>query len=184
MLVVKKRLAVALLIAAGIIAFYNNISWFMKYLYPLRYEEQIVMYSDKYDVDPYLVAAVIKVESRFLPQVVSHQGAVGLMQIMPTTADWAAKTMGIKDFSIGDLKNADTNINIGTWYLSMLLREFGGDTTLALAAYNGGMGNVEKWLKSGKLDESNIEDIPFGETRDFVARVHKAHTWYKRLYNL
>lgn len=179
-----RRLVVTLLIAAGLLAFYNNVSWFMRYLYPLKYEEEIAVYSEKYDLDPYLVAAVIRVESRFLPHVVSHKGAVGLMQIMPATADWAAEAMGLKDFHVDDLKNADTNIRIGTWYLAMLLKEFDGDTTLALAAYNGGMGNVAKWLKSGKLKGSNAEEIPFEETRDFVSRVHKAYKWYKRLYNL
>lgn len=182
--VVKKRLAAALLIAAGLAAMYNNISWFMRYLYPLKYKEQIITYCEKYEVDPYMVAAVIKVESGFSPGVVSHKGAVGLMQIMPSTAKWAAEAIGIADYSIDDLEKVDMNIRIGTWYFSMLLKEFDGDATLALAAYNGGIGNVSRWIKSGKIEGTNIGEIPFIETREFVSRVHKAHKWYKQLYKL
>jgi len=181
---VKKRLLVSIFVIAGLLAIYNNISWFLKYIYPLRFEEHIVAYSEEYDVDPYLVAAMIKVESGYSPEVQSHQGAVGLMQIMPPTAHWAADNMGIEDFHIADLKEVETNIHIGTWYISTLLSEFDGDTTLALAAYNGGIGNVRKWMASGEWNEGSVEDIPFGETRDFISKVQKAYTWYRRLYNL
>jgi soluble lytic murein transglycosylase len=182
--IVTKRIAAILVIVVGVLALYNNISWFMKYLYPLKFKNSIVRHSGDYGVDPYLVAAVIKVESGFSPQVVSDKGAVGLMQVMPETAAWAAEKMGIEDFDVDDLEHPDINIKIGTWYLATLLKEFNWDVTLALAAYNGGVGNVRNWLKNGQLKGGKEEKIPFVETRSFVARVKTAYRWYRRLYEL
>jgi len=181
---VIKRAAAVLLISIGIIALYNNISWFMKYLYPLKYEGYIVRYSSEFGVDPYLVASVIKVESGFSSDVISNKGAVGLMQLMPETAAWAAEKMGIRDFELKKLQDPDLNIKMGTWYLSTLLREFDGDLTLTLAAYNGGKGNVMVWIKNGQLGARKEDKIPFEETRKFVSRVKTAYKWYKRLYLL
>lgn len=179
----SKKLVAVLVIILGFAALYNNIGWFMRYIYPLKYEQSIVNHAKEYDVDPYLVASVIKVESNFSPKVVSKQGAIGLMQIMPKTAIWAAQQMGIEDFQIEKLQNPDLNIKIGTWYLSSLLREFDNNTILALAAYNGGRGNVAKWLAQGRMQQ-NEDDIPFPETRNFVMRVKRSYKWYRRLYNL
>lgn len=179
-----KKVAAVLILMVGIIALYSNILWFMKYLYPLRYQQQIVKYSQEYGVDPYLVAAVIRVESGFSPNVVSKKGATGLMQIMPETAAWAAEQMDMKKFDTGQLSVPETNIKIGTWYLSKLLEEFNGDTTLSLAAYNGGRGNVREWIESGVIKESVEDTIPFAETKDFVLKVKKAYNWYKKLYKL
>jgi len=181
---VLKRFAAILLLLIALGALYDNINWFMRYLYPLKYESSIVTYSNEYNVDPYLVSAVIKVESGFLPDVISNKGAVGLMQIMPDTAKWAAEKMDIPNFTTESLMNPDLNIRIGTWYLSDLLKEFDGDTTLALAAYNGGRGNVRQWIKNGQFKGSIEENIPFPETRDFVIKVKKAHKWYRKLYKL
>lgn len=179
-----KKVAAVLMLVVGLIALYNNISWFMRYLYPLKYQEHIVKYAQEYKMDPYMIAAVIKVESGFSPNVVSNKGATGLMQIMPETAMWAAEQMGMKDFNIGKLSTPETNIKIGTWYLSKLLEEFKGDTTLTLAAYNGGRGNVREWMKSGVVKENAEDTIPFAETKDFVSKVKKAYKWYKKLYKL
>ncbi len=179
-----KKIAVILIIILGFVALYNNISWFMSYIYPLKYKESIVNYSAEYGVDPYLVASVIKVESNFSPKVVSKRGAIGLMQIMPKTAIWAAEQMGIEDFQVEDLQSPDLNIRIGTWYLSSLLDEFDNNVTLALAAYNGGRGNLNNWLNQGRQIQQKEEEIPFPETRNFVMRVKKSYKWYKRLYKL
>ena len=181
---VVKKIAVILVIILGFVALYNNISWFMCYIYPLKYEQSIIKYSAEYGVDPYLVASVIKVESNFSPKVVSKRGAIGLMQIMPKSAMWAAEQMGIDNFQVENLQNPDLNIKIGTWYLSSLLNEFDNDIILALAAYNGGQGNVAKWLAQGKMQQQKEEEIPFSETRNFVMRVKKSYKWYKRLYKL
>jgi soluble lytic murein transglycosylase len=180
--VVKNKMVVIFVIIIGVLALYNNLSWFMKYIYPLKYEQTIIRYSNEYGVDPFLVASVIKVESNFSPDVISGQGAIGLMQLMPKTAFWAAEEIGMQEIQIEDLRNPDINIKIGTWYLSSLLEEFNEDITLSLAAYNGGRGNVSKWIESGMLDKNKEEEIPFLETRNFVARVRKSYIWYKRLY--
>ena len=125
--IVAKRIAVILLIIIGFFALYNNISWFMQYIYPLKYEDSIVRHSAECGVDPHLIAAVIKVESNFSPKVVSKQGAIGLMQLMPQTALWVAEKMGLKNIEVENLQNPDLNIMIGTWYLSSLLDEFNND---------------------------------------------------------
>jgi len=95
---VSKKLVAVLVIILGFAALYNNIGWFMRYIYPLKYEQSIVSHAKEYDVDPYLVASVIKVESNFSPKVVSKQGAIGLMQIMPKTAIWRHSRWGLKIF--------------------------------------------------------------------------------------
>lgn len=156
-----KKIAATAIIVLGIFALYNNLSWFMRYIYPLRYEESIVRYSVEHGVDPYLVISVIKVESNFSPKVVSKQGAIGLMQLMPKTALWAAEKMEIKNIKVEDLQNPDLNIRIGAWYLASLLDEFNGNITLALAAYNGGRGNVAKWIQKGRLEQKQEAEIPF-----------------------
>lgn len=179
-----KKIAAVLIVAIGFVALYNNVLWFMKYLYPLKYEKHIVGYARQYGTDPYMIASVIKVESGFSPYVVSGKGAMGLMQIMPDTAKWAAEKMNMKDFKIEELMVPETNIKIGTWYLSELLEEFDGNATLALAAYNGGRGNVREWIKSGMMKQSSECDIPFAETKNFVLKVKKAYKWYKKLYKL
>jgi len=181
---VLRRAAAILVITIALGALYDNVFWFMKYLYPLKYESSIITYSNEYDVDPYLVSAIIKVESGFSPNVVSNKGAVGLMQIMPDTAKWAAEKMDITNFTTDSLSNPDLNIKIGTWYLSNLLNEFEGNTILALAAYNGGRGNVRAWIRSGQLEGNIEENIPFPETKAFVIKVKKAHKWYRKLYKL
>jgi soluble lytic murein transglycosylase len=181
---VIKRLAVILIIVIGLFALYNNIVWFMKYVYPLKYRDAIVRYSVQYEIDPYLTAAVIKVESDFSPEVTSSKGAVGLMQLMPETAAWSAGKMGLRDFKTDYLTDPEINIKIGTWYLATLQKEFDDDLTLILAAYNGGRGNVSNWIKSGQLSGAKEDNIPFNETRKFVMKVKKAYRWYKKLYEL
>lgn len=181
---IKKLTAIiiVLVIVIGLFALHNNILWFMKYIYPLKYRDVITRYSVEYEVDPYLTAAVIKVESGFSPKAISSKGAVGLMQLMPETAKWSADKMGIRDFETEQLKDPELNIKIGTWYLKTLQNEFGDDMTLVLAAYNGGRGNVAKWLKNDKLVDAREDGIPFDETREFVIKVKKAYMWYRKLY--
>lgn len=157
--------------------------WLLTYLYPLTYEAIIFRRAEQHGVDPYLVAAVIRSESRFRPRATSSQGARGLMQIMPETGKWVADQMGL-DFDAELLYDPDYNINMGCWYLADLLHEFGGDPVLALAAYNGGRTNVKEWLQEQRWtgEHETLDQIPFQETRHYVAAVLRDHKRYLLLY--
>ena len=158
--------------------------WFLYRLYPLPYRQSIEQRAAQFNLDPLLVAAVIRTESKFDPGAVSRKGARGLMQVMPSTGEWAADYLKIPDFSADRLFDPDVNIWIGTWYLDRLRKDFGGDLVLALAAYNGGSGHVKDWLRSSQWtgEQRTIEQIPFPETRYFVDRVMKDFNRYRWLY--
>src|SRR3954467_3103972 len=138
---------------------------------PLRHEDIIRQQSHKKGLDPALVAAVIYPESKF-PDRTSVAGARGLMQITTDTARFIAKKSGGTRFTMEDLGTPQINIAYGTWYLPYLLDRYDGRTTLAVAAYNAGMVNVDRWVqKSGGPDSFDPKaDIPFPETRNYVAQ--------------
>ncbi|WP_258359617.1 lytic transglycosylase domain-containing protein [Moorella sulfitireducens (nom. illeg.)] len=150
--------------------------------YPLPYLEFIVEYAHQEGLDPLLVAAVTRVESKFYPRAQSAEGARGLMQLMPETARLAAGQLGLA-YDPERLFSPEYNLRLGSWYLAELLREF-GDLNPALAAYNGGRGNVHNWLEKGVWDGStrNLDQIPFPETREFVRRVLYDYRVYRTLY--
>jgi len=152
--------------------------------YPLSYQDIIIKYCEKYDIDPYLVAAIINVESKYDKNAVSKKEARGLMQISPITGRWAAQEHNIKDFDLNMLFDPEINIMIGTWYLNILLNEFNGDLQLVLSAYNAGSGNVYKWLSNNQYSEdgTTLIDIPFEETRNYVEKVNQNLKIYKILY--
>ena len=141
-------------------------------------------YASMYRVDSNLTAAVIKNESKFRREVHSHRGAVGLMQLMPDTAKWIAGQLGDTEYSEQGLHEPGRNIRYGTWYLSTLQKEFYGNDVLALAAYNAGRGNVQEWIKEKDWpkDFSDIDAIPFEETRDYVRQVLNDQKKYRELY--
>ena len=155
----------------------------MELRFPLEFEELIRRYSEEHDLDPFLVKAVIRVESRFNPNAVSPVGARGLMQIMPNTAQWIAERMGLPHHE-DDLFNPAHNIRMGTYYLRSLLDEFGVQDT-ALAAYNAGRGNVGNWLNDPRYsaDGLTLHTIPFGETRSYVVSVNEYIEIYRELYS-
>ncbi len=157
----------------------------IKHFFPLKYSENIIKYSYKYELDPYLVAAVIKTESNFNKEAKSNKNAYGLMQITPDTAEWAAEKMSIKNFNTSMLKDAEFNINMGCWYLDNLKEEFDNNIELVLAAYNGGRGNVQKWLKNEEhsVDGKKLNYIPFKETDKYVKKVKVNYNIYKYLYS-
>jgi len=173
-----KRLITILVIVFIIV----NVKNIVHHFYPLKYSKYILEYSQKYDVDPYLVMAIIKTESGFKENVRSNKNAVGLMQITPDTAEWAADKMGIYGFYENMLENPEFNIKMGCWYIRNLENEFDGNTDLVLAAYNGGRGNVEKWLKEHSSDGKNLHYIPFKETDKYVKKVNVNYKVYKKLY--
>lgn len=157
------------------------------YLYPYPYRETVVKYSDRYGVDNALVAAVIKTESRFELNARSHRGAIGLMQLMPDTAKWISGQIEETQadvITVEMMSEPETNIRYGTWYLAVLMHEFEGNEVLALAAYNAGIGNVKSWMVEygWSYDFRNAEEIPFGETREYVKSVLKNKVKYKALY--
>lgn len=156
-----------------------------KIVYPLQYDYMVRQYAYEDHVDPALVAAVILVESKFNQSAASHRGASGLMQIMPDTGKWIAEEMGIKNFTPDQLNDVQTNIRMGTWYLAYLLKEYDGNTVLALAAYNAGRGHVDEWMEKYGWDKNfeKIEEIPFTETREYVMMVLLKRERYKALYN-
>lgn len=149
---------------------------------PVEYTEHINKYSEEYDVDPMLVYSVIKVESNYKPDAHSQMNAHGLMQILPDTGHWIAERLKM-DYSEDMLKDPETSIKMGTYYLSYLVHHF-KNRDLALAAYNGGLGNVEKWLADENLskDGETLDEIPFVETRNYVVRVNDNYKIYNLFY--
>jgi soluble lytic murein transglycosylase len=151
---------------------------------PLRHDDVIRQQAKDKNLDPALIAGVIYVESRFRDQT-SHAGAKGLMQLMPSTADYIARKSGGTRFVQGDLADPQINIAYGSWYLRYLLQRYHGNTVLALAAYNAGEGKVDEWWR-GAADRGEAfrvaDHIPFPETRDYVTRVLGARRAYRREY--
>lgn len=156
----------------------------LKYFYPLPYSEHVYKYSKEYNLDPYLVYAAIRVESNFESDAKSSKGAKGLMQITDDTGQWAANKMKIKNYNSEMLYQPQYNIMVGCWYIRNLIDQFDGNMTSALAAYNGGSGNVEKWLKNKEYssDGEKLDKIPFGETKRYVEKIKKDYNIYKSLY--
>src|SRR3954453_13820563 len=182
--VLRRRLA-ALAVAAGVgvvavIAMPEAKHAVREITLPLRHEDVIRQQAAAKGLDPALVAAVIYAESHFVDQT-SHAGARGLMQITPDTAHAIAQRTGGTAFTEADLATPQVNIAYGTWDLRHLLVHYEGDEVAALAAYNAGIGNVDKWRATagGALSMSGI---PFAETRAYVTKVLAARTDYRRKY--
>jgi soluble lytic murein transglycosylase len=179
-----KYLLLILVTAFIVMSTYNYRDDILKVFYPLKYSEYVFRYSQQYNIDPYLVFSVIRVESRFDINAYSKKGAKGLMQITDKTGEWAAKQSNIRNFNSEKLFDPEYNIRLGCWYLNNLVNQFGGDITLALAAYNGGSGNVEKWLKNREYSSTGekLEKIPFEETERYIDKIKKDYSIYKNLY--
>ncbi|WP_263975325.1 lytic transglycosylase domain-containing protein [Leptolyngbya sp. 7M] len=151
-------------------------------LYPFPYMETIEQWAQQRQLNPMLVIALIRQESRFEPEIESSAGALGLMQVMPETGDWVAKQIGLQNYS---LTNPVDNINLGTWYLDYTHREYTNNSMLAVASYNAGPGSVADWIKKYGLEDPDrfVEEIPFPETRGYVESVLGNYWNYLRLYN-
>ena len=142
--------------------------------FPLRYKDHIIAASQETEIDPTLIASIIRAESNFKSDAVSSKGAVGLMQLLPSTAEYVAKMNGVDEF---DLLNPSDNIRLGALYMRYLLDKF-KDERIAVMAYNAGEGNVKKWLDN--LDEGEmLSTTPFKETNAYVDRVFTAMNFYK-----
>ena len=178
-----KRVVYCLLLLATSIALLYHSTAFWRIFYPIYHKDIIISYAKEYDVDPYLVTAVIRAESKFDPEAESTAGARGLMQIMPETGEWVAEKLALEDFDREQLFQPEVNICIGTWYLSDLRDEF-ADIVLVLAAYNGGRGNVKQWLEMKKDRDGtlSIDELPFLETRHYVKKVLHNYRRYREIY--
>ena len=152
-----------------------------RYIYPKKYEKIVESNSYKFSVDENLIFATIKVESNFNEKAVSSAGAIGLMQIMPKTAEFIAKNLG--ENSSYDLTDYKTNIKFGVYYLSYLLKKFPLKAT-AICAYNAGEGIVSNWLKDSRYsrDGKSLEYIPYKETREYLVKILSTEKKYEKLY--
>lgn len=151
-------------------------------VYKLEYTEYVKKYANEYNVDEYLIYAIIKAESNFEPNAESHRGAKGLMQLMYSTAEDISKRIGI-ELNEDNILEPGININLGTKYISMLIQKY-NNINLALAAYNAGSGNVDGWIEKGTLksDGSDIENVPFTETNNYVRKILRDYEIYINIY--
>ena len=151
-------------------------------LYPFPFLEYIQPWSQQRQLNPLLVTALIRQESRFETAIRSSAGALGLMQVMPGTAAWIGEQINFKNYA---LDNPNDNINLGTWYLDHTHETYNNNSLLAVASYNAGPGNVAKWINQFGLNDPDefVEAIPFGETQGYVKHVFENYWNYLRLYN-
>jgi soluble lytic murein transglycosylase len=166
-------LAVGVLLAVGLVQEAKP-GWWERLWYPLRYEQIVRGHARNYDLDPALLAAVIYQESKFKADARSKSGAIGLMQLLPDTAKGIAVHTGGTAFRVEDLYTPEINVRYGAWYLRHLLDKYGDERT-ALAAYNAGQDNVDRWRRSGR-------GIQFAETRAYVERVEELKKIYRDAY--
>jgi len=148
----------------------------LKIIYPLRHGEVIARWAATYRLDPHLVAAVIRSESRFRTNAISHAGAIGLMQITPPTGQWIAEQLNVTGFTEDTLFDPELNVQFGTWYLRHLLDQFNNNVEAALIAYNAGPSNLRRWWSG--------EGTIFPETAAYVAKVQRAWSRYRLFYEL
>ena len=156
------------------------------YFFPMKYKEEVLTYSNKYNLDPYLVFAIINAESRFNKDATSQKNAKGLMQItLPTAREINETTNSTDSLDENTIYNEEVNIEIGCKYLASLIENYNGNYYLAICAYNAGIGNVNKWLEDNKintkLSTTNVE-LPFEETTKYLRKVISNYDIYKEIY--
>lgn len=173
-----------LLLGCGGWKLWNSDAVQMRFVYMWPYQQDILEYSEKNNIDPFLIAAIIKNESGFDPKAVSDAGAVGLMQIMPETGRWIAEQMGLKNYQDNDLYQTRKNIRMGCWYIGELEHEFQRNLTLIMIAYNAGRGQTKEWMAENgwNYDFTDLEAIPYADTKEYVAKVLHDRDRYYLLY--
>lgn len=173
-----------LLFALFIISIIFSYKKIERTIYPIKYSEYVTEYAEKYYLEPSLVYAVIKCESSFKQDAVSHKGALGLMQITPNTYKWLiSKIDNSLTANVDDLFNEETNIKFGCYLLSLHLNEFENIDT-ALAAYHAGRGKVNEWLNNNEYSKDGItlETIPYNDTNSYVNKVINVQQKYQKIY--
>ena len=161
----------------------NNI---LKLIYKKEYSEYVSKYSKEYNVNENLIYSIIKAESNFNERATSNKGAKGLMQLMEVTAKDTSKkiNLNISSEELDEkLFDKDMNINLGTKYISVLIEKY-GNIEIAITAYNAGIGTVDKWIETGVLssDGTNIENIPYKETNNYVRKILRNYKIYQKIY--
>ncbi len=174
-------IAIILILLLGVFKVKNIV---LRKIYPIKYSEYVYKYAEEYEVDPLLIFAIIKAESNFNPNVVSSSNAIGLMQLMDTTAEELARKLDVTFMKNASLYNPDLNIRLGTKYFSDLLKQYNGNKLLALTAYNAGKGTLKRWIEQGtiKEDGTDIENIPYKETNNYVRKIVRDYKIYQELY--
>ncbi|GLI05160.1 lytic transglycosylase [Paenibacillus tyrfis] len=180
----RKKRVFALLLLTFIIFLFLSSTYVGRMLYPIRYEQEIRQNAEKYDLDPFLVAAVIRVESNYLTETESKKGAYGMMQLMPDTANWIIDKARFSEEFKTRLNDPAVSIELGSWYLNWLNKQFNGNRIAVLAGYNAGHGKVNRWLQENEWDGTlqNADRIPYGETRHYIQRVMYYYNKYVKLY--
>lgn len=155
---------------------------FNAYFYPMTFSKEIIALGNDYQVESALIASVANVESNFKETAISNKGAVGVMQLIPSTAEWLAGKIGI-EYKEEKLLDGEYNLKLGTYYLSYLIDYF-DDDKLGVCAYNAGQGNVSLWLKNQEYskDGKTLNKIPFEETKNYLNKVYKNYNYYKNRY--
>lgn len=153
----------------------------IKITYPQKYSKYVEKYAEKYSLEKELIYAMIKAESNFKADAISNKEAIGLMQLLESTAYEVAEEIE-QEITKEDILNPETNIHLGTKYISNLLNKY-GNIELAVAAYNAGIGNVDSWIEKGtiKKDGTDIQNIPFKETNYYVRKILRDYKIYKQL---
>ena len=183
----NKKIFITLLIIVLIIVFLIFVrNPILKIIYPRTYEEAVLIYSEKYNVDKNLILAVIKAESNFNENAISNRNAIGLMQLMEETAKDVANKNNIEIDNENikeELCDVYKNIEIGTAYIASLLQRY-QNTEVALAAYNAGIGTVDNWIEKGIInkDGTDIENVPYKETNYYVRKILRDYEIYQELY--
>lgn len=176
----KKLIVIIIIGIIGILIFKINI---LPQIYPKGYSEYVEKYSQENNVDQLLIYSIIKAESNFNVNAKSRSNAIGLMQVMPSTAKEIGKYFYVEDITEKELYDAELNIKIGTAYFKSLLDKY-NNINLALIAYNAGMGNLDNWLEQEIIDKDgkNLENIPYEETKNYVKRILQNYKVYNELY--
>ena len=177
--------ALMVLIVVGAVAVHATMpSWYARLWYPIEHVQVISAEAEASGVQPDLIAAVIYQESKFTEDARSDRGAVGLMQVLPETARWIHRQPGAPSAAPERLAEPAVNIAYGVWYLHYLIDKYGSQD-LALAAYNGGETNLRRWIADarGAGHALSVAEIPFSETRGFVAAVGDARAIYRRAWS-
>lgn len=166
-----KKIILIIILFITVIIFLMQSDWFWNALSPVFYKDILYKYAGVYKMDPLLIAAIINVESKFISIATSGKGAIGLMQVLPATAEEIAKELNMDYLNVDELYEPEKNIKIGFYYISRLQKKFNGNIILALSAYNAGISKAKDWQK-------------YKETKEFVNKVMRTYRRFKFIQKL